>query len=81
MVVPKPGIKCGFLNGQDGEDVEGCQILKTKGVWNHPRNLMQGSSKWGLRRLTKWSRLARVMTSKQRERQERTRRGDCHVRE
>ena len=65
MVVPRPRIKCGFLNGRDGGGVEGCQILTTKGGWNHPRNLMQGPSKWGLRRLTKWSQLARVMTSRE----------------
>jgi hypothetical protein len=68
MVVPKPVLKCGSLNGQDGEDVEKCHIPRTKAVWNHPRSPVRESSKWGLRQWTKWSRHARAMISKQRER-------------
>jgi hypothetical protein len=37
-VVPKPRLKCGSLNDQGDEDVEGCRIPRTEGVWNHPRS-------------------------------------------
>ena len=37
-VVPKPRLKCGSLNDQGGEDVEGCQIPRTRGERNRPRN-------------------------------------------
>ena len=63
MAGPKPEPKYGSLNGQDGEDVEGCRIPRTKDVWNRPRNPVRGSLKWGLQRLTKWNRLARVVIS------------------
>ena len=43
MAVPKPRLKCGSLSGQGDEDVEGCRIPRTRGVWNHPRSPVQES--------------------------------------